>query len=144
VPLRGDIGAANTGTMVVFTDDRSQRLPHITFTPNNRAAALCSLGDGAASTPAPADPTTPDIMYNASYAAGPSVPEETLLAMQELRMNTTHPFLTHALRQQESSVLSLAADSRHIFSGSQGKDIYVRVTRLTHCVVKSSRRGYGI
>ena len=38
---------------------------------------------------------------------------------------TPHPFLAHTLRQEQSSVLSLAACSRHIFSGSQGKDIYV-------------------
>ncbi|EUC63300.1 beta-ala-his dipeptidase [Rhizoctonia solani AG-3 Rhs1AP] len=33
--------------------------------------------------------------------------------------------LVHTLRQEESSVLSLAADERFIYSGSQGMDIYV-------------------
>ncbi|KAF8607063.1 Zn-dependent exopeptidase [Ceratobasidium sp. AG-I] len=33
--------------------------------------------------------------------------------------------LVHTLRQEESSVLSLAADDRFIYSGSQGMDIYV-------------------
>lgn len=31
----------------------------------------------------------------------------------------------HTLRQEESSVLSLTADERFIYSGSQGMDIYV-------------------
>ena len=32
----------------------------------------------------------------------------------------------HSVHQKDSSVLSLASDSEHIFSGSQGQDIYVR------------------
>lgn len=115
---------------MAFIDDRQQRLPHIIFSPNFRAAALSSSDDSddSASTLVP-DSVTSDPMNNVSInTQGPgAVPEVTLLAMQELRVNTTHPFLTHTLRQPESSVLSLAADSRHIFSGSQGKDIYVRM-----------------
>jgi hypothetical protein len=127
---------------MAFIDDRQQRLPHIIFTtPNFRAAALSSSDDGA-STLTVDSVITSDTMNNASITAqGPGVvpEEETLLAMQELRMNTTHPFLTHTLRQEESSVLSLAADSRHIFSGSQGKDIYVRMTMTRRfCVCMQS------
>jgi hypothetical protein len=118
---------------MAFIDDRLQRLPHIIFTPNHRAGALSTPDDQGASNPA--NFTTSDTMNNASFTTGPDVPEETLLAMQELRMNTTHPFLIHTLRQQESSVLSLAADSRHIFSGSQGKNIYVCAFALALCAV---------
>ncbi|KAF8315648.1 Zn-dependent exopeptidase [Clavulina sp. PMI_390] len=56
-------------------------------------------------------------------------------------MNTTHPFLAHTLRQEESSVLSLAADARHIFSGSQGKDIYVWDRETMQ--VKKTLRGHS-
>ena len=38
------------------------------------------------------------------------------------------PALAHSLYQKCSSVLSLAADSRHIYSGSQADDILVRVS----------------
>ncbi|KDQ11164.1 hypothetical protein BOTBODRAFT_35706 [Botryobasidium botryosum FD-172 SS1] len=38
---------------------------------------------------------------------------------------TPQPRLAHTLHQELSSVLSLAADERHFFSGSQGQDIYV-------------------
>lgn len=40
------------------------------------------------------------------------------------------PALMHTLHQEESSVLSVAADDAHIFSGSQGYDIYVRTPLL--------------
>lgn len=36
------------------------------------------------------------------------------------------PELYHSLHQKRSSVLSLAADDKHLFSGSQGDDISVR------------------
>lgn len=35
------------------------------------------------------------------------------------------PTLHHSLQQKNSSVLCLAADSRHIYSGSQGYDVNV-------------------
>jgi len=35
------------------------------------------------------------------------------------------PRLRHTLQQEGTSILSLAADGRHIFSGSQGDDISV-------------------
>lgn len=35
------------------------------------------------------------------------------------------PALYHSLQQKDSSVLSLAADANHIYSGSQGDDINV-------------------
>lgn len=38
---------------------------------------------------------------------------------------TPSPDLLHTLHQEESSVLSLAVDEKHVFSGSQGYDIYV-------------------
>lgn len=38
------------------------------------------------------------------------------------------PTPMHTLHQEESSVLSVAADDAHIFSGSQGYDIYVRAS----------------
>lgn len=78
-----------------------------------------SLREAATSSPA----TTVDNMTPPT-----STDADLNLAIQmqdELRSNTSHPFLMHTLRQEQSSVLSLAADSRHIFSGSQGKDIYV-------------------
>lgn len=52
-------------------------------------------------------------------------PVETREVPQELSITTPNPFLAHTLRQEHSSVLSLAADSRNIFSGSQGTDIFV-------------------
>lgn len=41
------------------------------------------------------------------------------------------PFLLHALQQNKSSVLSLAATDKYIFSGSQTRDILVRA--LSRC-----------
>ena len=35
------------------------------------------------------------------------------------------PTLLHTLHQQDHSVLSVAADDKYIFSGSQGDEIYV-------------------
>lgn len=46
---------------------------------------------------------------------------------QDLTRELPTPPLMHTLRQEESSVLSLAADEKHLFSGSQGYDIYVRL-----------------
>ncbi|KAF8334688.1 uncharacterized protein EI90DRAFT_2914698 [Cantharellus anzutake] len=58
------------------------------------------------------------------YSVGSGVSDPTE-APKELSITTPNPILAHTLRQEESSVLSLAADVHHIFSGSQGKDIYV-------------------
>lgn len=103
-----------------------QRLPHILFTPSHSSGSLSASEDDWLSTIA--DTNSTDMMSDALFAKTESaVTDETLLAMQELKINTTHPLLAHTLRQEQSSVLSLAADSRHIFSGSQGKDIYVRL-----------------
>ncbi len=64
----------------------------------------------------------------AMYSAGDGA-VETSEALQELSITTPNPFLAHTLRQEHSSVLSLAADTRYIFSGSQGRDIYVSTNR---------------
>lgn len=49
---------------------------------------------------------------------------------RNLRGGAYPPSLHHTLHQEESSVLSVAADKRHIFSGSQGYDIYVSVDHI--------------
>lgn len=48
----------------------------------------------------------------------------------------TLPAHMHSLHQKDTSVLSLAGDSDHLFSGSQGQDIYVRRRRRVEwCMV---------
>lgn len=55
-----------------------------------------------------------------NFLIGPPAPGDTL------------PPLSHTLHhEQKSSVLSLAADVRHIFSGCQTADIYVCL--VVHC-----------
>lgn len=48
------------------------------------------------------------------------------------------PTLYHSLQQRDSSVLSLAADANHIYSGSQGDDINVSQPPLIHALTLKS------
>jgi WD40 repeat protein len=43
----------------------------------------------------------------------------------QLETETIPPVLVHALHHDKTSILSIAADGRHIYSGSQAHDIYV-------------------
>lgn len=57
----------------------------------------------------------------------PLSPKRTASLSRDLPEDIPQPVPMHTLhhREENSSVLSLAADERHIFSGSQGYDIYV-------------------
>ena len=55
----------------------------------------------------------------------PLSPKQTASLSRDLPEDIPQPELMHTLHQEDSSVLSLAADENYIFSGSQGYDIYV-------------------
>ncbi|KAI0785192.1 Zn-dependent exopeptidase [Abortiporus biennis] len=59
---------------------------------------------------------TPSLISPTASIASLSIP---------LHMNDNHPRLFHSLHQKTNSVLCLAADEHHIYSGSQGDDVLV-------------------
>ena len=52
---------------------------------------------------------------------------------RDLATDASVPRLLHLLHEQNNSVLSLSADERHIYSGSQCEDISVSVTNPLIC-----------
>ncbi|CAE6432865.1 unnamed protein product [Rhizoctonia solani] len=69
----------------------------------------------------PATPPTRTVHY-----ACPHLPDACLASLSRTPPpETAAARLVHTLHQEESSVLSLTADERFIYSGSQGMDIYV-------------------
>lgn len=78
-------------------------------------------------TPTLTPPATPPLRY---YAC-PHLPDACLASLSRTPPpEAAAARLVHTLRQEESSVLSLTADDRFIYSGGQGMDIYVSLSHF--------------
>ncbi|THH23069.1 hypothetical protein EUX98_g8107 [Antrodiella citrinella] len=72
-----------------------------------------------------------------------SLPPRSASLSRPLNPANENPALTHSLYQRSSSVLSLAADSCHIYSGSQADDILVgRVWDKATFTLKATLQGH--
>ncbi|PVF99923.1 Zn-dependent exopeptidase [Serendipita vermifera] len=71
-------------------------------------------------------------MYDTSPEPSPRRVElqDLVDATHPTNPSTADPLLVHSLHHEKTSILSIAADARHIYSGSQGQDIYVWDRRL--------------
>ncbi|CUA72557.1 putative di-and tripeptidase DUG2 [Rhizoctonia solani] len=88
----------------------------------------------------PATPPTRTIHY-----ACPHLPNACLASLARTSPpEAAAARLVHTLRQEESSVLSLTADERFIYSGSQGMDIYASVGQTYAFTHGLATRSHGI
>jgi WD40 repeat protein len=60
----------------------------------------------------------------------PTPVQDPVDATHPSNTSTADPVLLHSLHHEKTSILSIAADARHIYSGSQAQDIYVWDRRL--------------